>query len=327
MSNFATLAQEKVKSQKHFNGLKDHVLRKFFSDNINKERTHKNIVLSPFGYDGFQDFIAKKRKLIQQKNKANGTKNRMVRKRKNKRTGETEYQATCQEFIFSHSPGAMSEEASIRYLKLADEFLRKWYDGIEILSSVIHLDEHTPHLHFNVTYFDEERGKFCQSELQQQGKTDITIIREAWGIYLENTEFATLKMQDGSVVGKRKHERKASLEAKGLREEIEELTESHDNLIENNIVQSVKNGQGSDKEALARALQIIDEKDVEIGDLKGSLTELSEKIEALSARFEKLTSDAVPKESEVIDIREAIKETKAKVAEKTKKGRVTKKMK
>jgi hypothetical protein len=228
--SFAIIRQQKIKGEEHFNGLAAHNKREYHSKNIVKERSHKNITLSPFIYRNFKEFVASKKKMIFEGNKKNGTKNRMLRSLKNKKTGERELPSMAQEFIFTHSPKALSETKSIEYLRLADKFLREWFDGLEVLGSVIHLDETTPHLHFEVTYFDLGRAKFCQSELQDKGKTDITAIREAWNEYLIGTEFESLKMQDGSVVSAREHESKASLVVAELKKQISDLKSSLERL-------------------------------------------------------------------------------------------------
>jgi hypothetical protein len=228
--SFAIIRQQKIKGEEHFNGLAAHNKREYHSKNIVKERSHKNITLSPFIYRNFKEFVASKKKMIFEGNKKNGTKNRMLRSLKNKKSGERELPSMAQEFIFTHSPKALSESESIAYLRLADKFLREWFDGLEVLGSVIHLDETTPHLHFEVTYFDLNKAKFCQSELQDRGKTDIKAIREAWNEYLIGTEFESLKMQDGSVVSAREHESKASLVVAELKKQISELKSSLERL-------------------------------------------------------------------------------------------------
>ena len=220
--NYNIIRQEKIKSEEHFNGLVAHNKREYFSSNIDKSRTHKNITLTPCRYANFSDFVECKKNDIREHNKKHKTKNRMLRKLKNKKTGEREYPSMAQEFIFTHSSGAMSEIESIKYLKLADKFLREWFGDCEVISSIIHLDETTPHLHFDVSYFDTSLGKFRQAELQKEGKTDINNIRKAWQKYLRDTEFRYLAMQDGSVVGDRPHERKASLQVVQLRKELQE---------------------------------------------------------------------------------------------------------
>jgi len=251
---FAIIRQSKIKGEEHFNGLAAHNKREYHSKNIVKERSHKNITLSPFIYRNFQEFVANKRKLIFEGNKKNGTKNRMLRSLKNKKTGEKELPSMAQEFIFTHSPDALTEVDSIEYLKLADKFLREWFKGLEVLGSVIHLDETTPHLHFDVTYFDLNRAKFCQSELQDQGKTDIVAIREAWNAYLVGTKFEDLKMQDGSVVEARQHQSKASLEIAELKAEVLRLQEQLDSVGDSLGIARMDeeplsaSEQGSDKE-------------------------------------------------------------------------------
>jgi hypothetical protein len=223
---YAIIRQMKIKNSGDFNGSQRHNLRIFNSKNIDQTRSHKNIFLQNSIYPDYDEFVKSKRDEIRKKNFENGTKNRMVRKTKNKKTGEMEFLSMVQEFIFTHSPGAMSENESIEFLKMADKFLKSWFgEEIEVISSVIHLDEATPHLHFTISYFDKNRGKFCQSELQKQGKTDISNIRSAWQKHLSNTRFSGLQEQDGSVKKGENHNPKASAEAKMLRERIGELEE------------------------------------------------------------------------------------------------------
>ena len=285
MGSFNIVSQQKVKSESAHNGLNAHNKREYFSDNIDKSRTHKNITLSDNKYHGFKDFIESKRKMIREYNKANGTKNRMVRKVKNKKTKESEYQATSQELIFTHSPGVMSEEQSIRYLKHADNFLRRWFQNLEVLSSIIHLDETTPHLHFNVTYFDESRAKFCQKNLQDRGLTDINLIRKGWQEYLADTEFASLSMQDGSVVEDRKHLSKANL---AVAEAKSELKAVKSDLARAEVEIKEKDAQIESNVNLYSYK--IDEKDEEIEAFKAEVAKLHAKIEVMQEEVRKLSS-------------------------------------
>jgi len=223
---YAIIRQQKIKSAEAFISMQNHNLRKYIPTNADPKKQHKNIILQDSIYQNFQDFIDLKKMQIRDGNKKNKTKNRMIRKKENRETGRKEFMSTSQEFIFTHSPGAMSENESIEFLKMADKFLRNWFGSeIEVLSSVIHLDEKTPHLHFDITYFNLEKAKFCQADLQKQGKTDINNIRSAWQKHLSGTHFSGLREQDGSVKKGEKHNPKASAEAKMLRERIGELEE------------------------------------------------------------------------------------------------------
>jgi len=223
---FGIVSHKKIKNENSWNGYKAHNERKTSPKNVDKSRSHLNMVLKPNSYKNLEHFIEKKREYIRKKNKENGTKNRCVRKKKNKKTNVFEYPSVAQEFVFTYSNGALTDAQGIEYLKLAERFMTEWYGSqIELLQSVIHLDEKTPHIHIDFAYFDLEQGKFCQKELQAHGKTDITAIREAWDKYLQDTDFAHLKMQDGSVVASGEHVDKASLEIDALKKEIVELKE------------------------------------------------------------------------------------------------------
>jgi len=69
-----------------------------------------------------------------------------------------------------------SDDDYIRYLKDAEAWLRKRFDGQKILASVIHVDEKKPHLHFTASYFNEKRGRWSQKYLAQEKKTDLNTL-------------------------------------------------------------------------------------------------------------------------------------------------------
>jgi len=64
----------------------------------------------------------------------------------------------------------------IAYLRDAERWLRKRFDGQKILASVIHVDEKKPHLHFTVSYFNEDRKRWSQKWLAQEKKTDLNTL-------------------------------------------------------------------------------------------------------------------------------------------------------
>ena len=66
-----------------------------------------------------------------------------------------------------------SDDDYIRYLKDAEKWLRERFAGQKILASVIHVDEKKPHLHFTVSYFNEDRKRWSQKWLAQQKATDL----------------------------------------------------------------------------------------------------------------------------------------------------------
>jgi hypothetical protein len=222
MANFATIRHQKIRSAIQHNSLNMHNERRTSSKNVITKNTYKNITLSPSAYKNFDTFVEAKKTDIRKANKLRKKgekKARFPREVLNKKTQEKELPALSQEFIFSHSHKALTEEESILFLTRAHDFLKEWFKGCEVLSSVIHLDEKTPHLHFFVSYFDKTQNRFVQKSLSQAGKTDIDLIRAAFQTAVAD-EFDLIK-QDGSVVDN--HEVKADLEKSKLKDKIETL--------------------------------------------------------------------------------------------------------
>ena len=91
--------------------------------------------------------------------------------------GKRKYLSLMQELVFTHSNGAMSLDESIRYCKLAYEFIVSWFAVCNVFLAIIHLDEDTPHIHIWVDYFNKFDNRFEESVLQAKGKTDINKMR------------------------------------------------------------------------------------------------------------------------------------------------------
>jgi len=199
---YATISQEKRYTKDEVNGIWNENERAYTPENVDKNRLHKNITLKPNPYKNYDDFVERKKRQIEEANKSRKKKARMVAKKYNEETNRLEYESMMMDFSFSHSPGIMSESDSIEYLKLAHQFIVDWFPDNEVFSSVIHLDEKTPHSHIWVSFFDEKDNRFKQRKLRSQRKTDITVIRNAFQAYLKDTKFNYLKKQDGKVVGK-----------------------------------------------------------------------------------------------------------------------------
>lgn len=198
MSNFAIVRLEKVKNTESFNGRLSHNNRSFFTKNIDKTRTNKNIILTKSIYKNIDEFADAKRTQIREYNLKHGTKHRMLRQTTDKKTSKKEYKSMAQELVISTSHLALNDKQSIEYLKKADTFLREHFENCEVIQSVIHLDEKTPHLHFFVSYFDKKNCKFSQEELRSENKTDVDTIRDLF--QEEVAKPFGLKKQDGSVI-------------------------------------------------------------------------------------------------------------------------------
>jgi len=279
MSKFAIVRLEKVKNAESFNGRLSHNNRSYFSKNIDKTRTSKNIVLTESNYKNIDDFAEAKRTQIREHNLKNGTKHRMLRKTIDKKTDKKEYKAMAQELVISTSHKALTDEESIEYLKRADIFLREHFENCEVIQSVIHMDEKTPHLHFFVSYFDEKNCKFSQEELRADNKTDLDTIRDLFQEEVAGS-FGLVK-QDGSVVAPDEWQQ-ANHQIGQLKEQLEEKeiaqgwkdTENPDTPLTKDEV--IKQLYQENKELKAK----LQEKDQEIEDLKSDLATLQKQSNA-----------------------------------------------
>ena len=225
MKKYAIIRFQKIKNADQHNAIAPHNFREFSGENIDRSRTGKNIIITPPRYINFDAFVNAKREGIRQGNlqrKPGERKARFPRQVTNKKTKEKEFPALSQEFVFTHSPGAMSEVESIEYLRRADQFIRNWFQDCEVLSSVIHLDETTPHLQIHISYFDQNEKRFVQKALSQAGLTDIDAIRNAF--QKEVAEDYDLIKQDGQVVGKQYDGSKASIKIGRLKEKLKRAT-------------------------------------------------------------------------------------------------------
>ncbi len=209
MSNFAIIRHIKIKGAEAFNGISAEADRTISGKNVDKSRTSKNIVIQKSKYANFDDFVNTKKSEIALANKATKQWNienpsdkqklrRFPRMTENRKTKEKELLSLNQQFVFTYSNGALSEEQGVEMLKRSDQFIRNWFLKNEIISSNLHLDETTPHIHVDVAYYDKHEKRFNQKELSAQGKTDIDAIRNAFQREVAD-EFGLIK-QDGSVV-------------------------------------------------------------------------------------------------------------------------------
>lgn len=237
---YATISQTKIQN---LAGSLIHNKRKHKNlDNVDYSKTQKNITLLDFKYKNQNDFLETKKREIKEHNKLNNTKHRMIQKDK----------SFSQEFIFSHSHDAMPEFDSIQYCKMAHNFIKDRFPNNEILNSIIHLDETTPHIHINISYFDKTNCKFNQKQLMKEKLTDINEIRKDFQEYIK-ADFPTLKKQDGSVV--ENHNKKASLEIAELKKENEHLK------------------------------SVVDLKEIEIAELKEENKDLKDELETLQNKL------------------------------------------
>ncbi len=234
MVNYAIIGQIKIKGREAHDGVLSEANRSITGSNVDKKQSHKNIILTKCPYVNYDDFTAQKKEEIKLKNdekkiwnnqrkenEENKKYRRFPRKIENKKTKEKSLPALSQQFTFTYSPGAMNEEEGVRYLKIAHKFITEWFIDNEVLQSMIHLDETSPHLHVDIAYYNQKECYFNQKELSSfsgNDRTDINVIRDAWQEIVEEEGFDLIK-QDGTVIKKEDHEVKADLNKAKLKEE------------------------------------------------------------------------------------------------------------
>jgi len=313
--NYATIRQEKVRSSSAADGLDAHNERIIISENVREELSHKNIHILKPTYKNYDSWIETKKEQIRERNKKRKPeekKARFPRKVKDKKTKMMKQLALSQEFIFGHSHDALSEKMSIAYLKDAHNFISNWFDGCEILSSVIHLDEKTPHLHMHVSYFDETDCRFVQKELSHLGKTKIDNIRLAFQKEVAD-KYGLLK-QDGTVVPKDEHQTKANVQIGELKTELAKIVHAEAIELANPEIypEPHEGAINALKEDLDMAEVKLVEKDAQIVDLEDEIIELDSFYQKLVSMSKSVVALFYPaKKDEIADVDDLIEVLKA----------------
>lgn len=189
---------KKLKTQAQFqNWILGHNERKYNlqRNNVDKTHTKDNILITECKYKSFREFIETKKREIQELNKQNRQKRKQLveelikqgynkkeaqkiaRQKFKKRRSLTVDQAVGFSIVVDCSViQGWSQEDYISYLKDAEKFLKQRFNNLEILSSIIHLDESKPHLHISFAYWDTQEKKFTQKELWKNKITDLNNI-------------------------------------------------------------------------------------------------------------------------------------------------------
>jgi uncharacterized membrane protein len=189
---------KKIKTEAQFNNwILGHNERKHNRErpNVNKKKTIENIVLYGAKYKSYRDFIEQKREEIKKINRENQKKRReyvkeliaqgmdkkeaqkIARKKYPKRRAPSANQAVGFALVVDCSEMEnWSDSDYIRYLQDAEAFFRERFKNLEILSSVIHLDEKKPHLHISFSYWDINEKRFIEKKLFDEKLTDLNAI-------------------------------------------------------------------------------------------------------------------------------------------------------
>jgi len=121
--------------------------------NIDWNKSEKNIELTPLQFHSLEEL-------------REYAKTHLAKGRRNLKKGA----AWGFEIVVDCTPDPnWTKQDYIEYLKNAEKWLRKRFDGQKVLSSVIHIDEGKPHLHIVFSYFNEKEGMWYQRRLKEEG--------------------------------------------------------------------------------------------------------------------------------------------------------------
>lgn len=195
MKKYFVIDFKKIKTENQFNNwIIGHNERKYNlkRDNVDSNRTKDNIILDECKYKSYKDFINSKREEIKKLNEENKIKRaelveklvreqnidkkeaqKIARKKYPKRRAPSN-QSIGFSIVIDCTPNKdWTEQDYIRYLKDAESFLKERFKNLEILSSVIHVDEKKPHLHISFSYYDKNEKRFVEKKLMKEKKTDL----------------------------------------------------------------------------------------------------------------------------------------------------------
>ncbi len=120
--------------------------------NIDWNRTDKNIILTDLQFKNLDELLD-----FAKQNLSKG-------KRQLKKGAAWGF-----EIVVDCTPDkSWSEDNYIRYLKDAEQYFKKRFKGLKVISSVIHMDEGKPHLHIVFSYFNEIEGQWYQRKLKEK---------------------------------------------------------------------------------------------------------------------------------------------------------------
>jgi 5S rRNA maturation endonuclease (ribonuclease M5) len=159
---------KKVKTAEQYKNWNAHNRRdeSHTSSNVDSSQSHKNICFIDMKetYTQYRSRIKQKIRLFNNKNK---TRHRDLRKDKDG------HSTSAFNIVVSMSNGCMNEAEAINYLTDAHKWFKKRFKGHQCLNSHIHLEETTEHLHIQFSYFNDEKGKWNQKGMYQDGISDL----------------------------------------------------------------------------------------------------------------------------------------------------------
>ena len=164
MNNYFVLDFKKIKDGEAFKNIiagHNFRLRNYKNrDNINTNKTKNNIILSPLKFKTEQQLLDYAKQHL-----ADG-------KRQIKKNSAKAFTIVVDSSVMKD----WEEQDYVNYLKEADKFLKKRFENLTCLGSIIHMDESKPHLHISFSYFSPKEGAWIQKKLNQQGLTNFNNI-------------------------------------------------------------------------------------------------------------------------------------------------------
>jgi len=184
MSNYFVLGFRKIKTiEEYKNKIAGHNHRNRDypnRSNIDTSKSKNNIVLQKLKYKSARELINSANQKIKEENEKIKERNESVTDKKQKeklKRGLKKGSSFAFEILVDCSkiPG-WQESNYIEYLKEAEKWLKDKFQGQEVISSIIHLDEGKPHLHITFSYFNKDLKKWNQRGLKEQNLTNLNIL-------------------------------------------------------------------------------------------------------------------------------------------------------
>lgn len=125
----------------------------------------------------------------------------------------------------------LSYEKSVQFFEDSYKFLCKKYGKENVISAIVHLDEHTPHMHFNFVPVTKDDRLSAKSIL-----TRTSLSKQHTEFY--NEVGINYGLERGVEGGKQKHLETADYKLKCIKQEIKQARKSYENALQD--VQVVK---------------------------------------------------------------------------------------
>jgi hypothetical protein len=188
MSNYFVLGFRKIKTAEEYKNKivgHNHRNRNYKNRvNINTSKSKNNIVLQKLKYISANELIDTANQIIKKENVKTKERNEKIEDEKQKeklRRGLKKGSAFAYEILVDCSkiPG-WQESNYIEYLKEAEKWLKDKFQGQEVISSIIHMDEGKPHLHITFSYFNTDLKRWNQRGLKDKNLTNLNYLLKAF---------------------------------------------------------------------------------------------------------------------------------------------------